>query len=408
MSKRGISIIIVMIILLQSVYAQTMNYRYDTLQTIRIHFKNNSDKIDQKYSSNNTAIVSIEDIIGSIEQDSLKQINDIYVEGYASPTGSYQYNLQLSKKRAGSVANMIESLNVIRKAGIVTDIIASGIDYPTFYNTLRENYYYPNREEVLFIVDSDLTDTQKCEQLMKLDSYSWNIIRGKFMHTQRYAEITIVLKKTRITKPLQQIEAEIPVSKAQYYLKPLTHTQEKPKQIKKTIMGLRTNLLLPAANAGVEICLGNRWSLEADYYFPWIKRSSQHKDAFQSLFWGINTRYWLGRNRFYEKRLLGHSVGVGAYAGYYDIEHNYTGHQGEFAAVSIDYLYALPICRGKLHLQFNAGIGYLYSYARPYDVFEPGGKAFREGFTKNTHWVGPIKAAVSVVIPISVTRSNAE
>lgn len=167
-------------------------------------------------------------------------------------------------------------------------------------------------------------------------------------------------------------------------------------------MALRTNLLVPATNVGMEFCLGNNWSVEADYYFPWLEREGSNKDAFQMLFWGATGRYWFGKDRNIQRRLRGHSLGLCAYAGYYDLERDFTGHQGEFAAVMLDYMYAVPIFRKKMHLEFNLGAGYLYSFARPYDVFEEGGKAFREGYAKKIHWVGPLKAAVSLVVPISV------
>jgi hypothetical protein len=152
------------------------------------------------------------------------------------------------------------------------------------------------------------------------------------------------------------------------------------------------------------MCINDRWSVEADYYFPWLCRKDDHKNAMQMLAWGVTGRYWLGKNRTYTSRLLGHSVGLGAYAGYYDFERNYTGHQGEFTSVCLDYMYAMPVFNNRMHLEFTVGLGYLYSYARPYDVFESGGKAFREGYTKNIHWAGPLKAGVSLVVPIYMTR----
>ena len=170
------------------------------------------------------------------------------------------------------------------------------------------------------------------------------------------------------------------------------------------VAAARTNLLSPLSNVGAEMCINDRWSVEADYYFPWLCRKADHKNAMQMLAWGVTGRYWLGKNRTYTSRLLGHSVGLGAYAGYYDFERNYTGHQGEFVSVCLDYMYAMPVFNNRMHLEFTVGLGYLYSYARPYDVFESGGKAFREGYTKNIHWAGPLKAGVSLVVPIYMTR----
>ena len=87
-------------------------------------------------------------------------------------------------------------------------------------------------------------------------------------------------------------------------------------------------------------------------------------------------------------------------------ERFYKGQQGEFVTVGLDYLYAMPVCKGKLHLEFNLGLGYIYSYVKPYDVFEAGGKAFKEGYIKNFHWVGPVKAGASLVVPIRTTAKK--
>lgn len=171
---------------------------------------------------------------------------------------------------------------------------------------------------------------------------------------------------------------------------------------KEKIAAIHTNLLAPLSNIGVEICINHRWSVEGDYYFPWLPRKADHKNAMQLLAWGITGRRWFGQERTYQNRFLGHSIGLGAYIGYYDLERNYSGHQGEFASVVLDYTYAIPIFKEKMHLEFSLGAGYLYSYTRPYNVFEDGGKAFREGYAKKVNWIGPLKAAVSLVVPISI------
>ena len=194
------------------------------------------------------------------------------------------------------------------------------------------------------------------------------------------------------------LDVEVPHSDIDCYL-PASIFPERQK-----VAAVRTNLLSPLSNVGAEMCINDRWSVEADYYFPWLCRKADHKNAMQMLAWGVTGRYWLGKNRTYTSRLLGHSVGLGAYAGYYDFERNYTGHQGEFASVCLDYMYAMPVFNNRMHLEFTVGLGYLYSYARPYDVFESGGKAFREGYAKNIHWAGPLKAGVSLVVPIYMTR----
>ena len=128
------------------------------------------------------------------------------------------------------------------------------------------------------------------------------------------------------------------------------------------------------------------------------------KNAIQLLGWGLEGRYWFGKERKETDRLKGHSIGLSSYAGYYDFERNYSGIQGEFINIGVDYLYALSLCKERLHLEFNIGLGYIYSNVTPYDVFEEGGKAFKEGYIKKFHWVGPVKAGVSLAVPIYATK----
>jgi hypothetical protein len=52
-------------------------------------------------------------------------------------------------------------------------------------------------------------------------------------------------------------------------------------------------------------------------------------------------------------------------------------------------------------MEFELGIGYIYSRAQPYDCFKIGGKCYRRvGIKKHIHWIGPTRAQISLVIPI--------
>ena len=125
-------------------------------------------------------------------------------------------------------------------------------------------------------------------------------------------------------------------------------------------------------NVGVQVPIGNKWSVGADYYYPWAFRKDDHKNCFQLLGLNMEGRYWFGANRGLHNRLKGHSVGVTIGGGYFDFEKNFKGDQGEYLLIGADYLYAMPVFKGKLHLEFSLGLGYIYSSMRPYEVFEPG------------------------------------
>ena len=168
-----------------------------------------------------------------------------------------------------------------------------------------------------------------------------------------------------------------------------------------SLPSLRTNLLLPLLNVGAEQPIGNRFSVGADIYWPWIPRADSHKHCFQAFGIGVEGRYWLGSDRSSENRLLGHSVGAFAMSGYYDWERNYSGYQGDFVMGGVDYLYAKPIFKGKLHLELSFGIGYFYSRATHYEVFQEGGRGYREkDYRRIFQYFGPLKASVALVLPL--------
>ena len=186
---------------------------------------------------------------------------------------------------------------------------------------------------------------------------------------------------------------------------------------RRMLFALRTNILaIPFMNLGVEVPLGRRWSVGADIYYPWLGPSGHvggvDKTGVCNEFSAadVEVRYWFPRRDMQDgQRLLGHSVGMYGAAGYYDFERDWSGHQGEFFNVGLDYLYAAPIFRGRMHLEAELGLGYIWSTARPYDCFEPGGMIYhRKGVTQNTTWVGPTRVQLSLVFPIYTRRKGGE
>ncbi|MBQ7342339.1 MAG: DUF3575 domain-containing protein [Alistipes sp.] len=166
------------------------------------------------------------------------------------------------------------------------------------------------------------------------------------------------------------------------------------------VLAARTNLLVPALNIGLEVPIGTNWSVGAEYYYPWIWPSPENRNCFELLAWNIEGRYWFGRERTIADRLQGHAIGLYAGGGYYDVQHNFKGHQGEFADVGIDYTYALPVAKGKLHMEFSLGVGYIYSVARPYAVAEKGGDLLWRKQLQHIHYFGPTRLNIALTVPI--------
>ena len=183
----------------------------------------------------------------------------------------------------------------------------------------------------------------------------------------------------------------------------------------KAILAFRTNMLaIPLANLGVEVPLGQRWSIGADIYYPWLWRPGHREGVdyngycYELMAADVELRFWFPRkNKQAGQRLLGHSIGLYAAAGQYDIEHNWSGSQGVFYNAGLDYLWAAPIFRGRMQIELELGIGYIYSPSYPYHCYNAGGKIFHQkGITQYTHWVGPTRAQVSLVVPIYTRKKG--
>ncbi|MGN1263189.1 MAG: DUF3575 domain-containing protein, partial [Prevotella sp.] len=140
----------------------------------------------------------------------------------------------------------------------------------------------------------------------------------------------------------------------------------------KPLCAIKTNMLADAAtlvNIGLEMPLGERYSIAGMFYFPWWRNSS--KDITIQMIGGtIEGRCWLG-NRKDKKPLTGFFAGLYGGAGYFDFQlgslSNGEGVQGDFyvmGGISAGYAH----CIGKnLRLEYSMGAGYLRSDYREYN-----------------------------------------
>ena len=173
------------------------------------------------------------------------------------------------------------------------------------------------------------------------------------------------------------------------------------------VFAVRTNALaIPLLNLGVEVPINRNWSVAADYYYPWFFRGSNMRNCNQILAFDVEGRYWFSDDRLSnETRLLGHSVGLYVAGGYYDFERDWSGHQGEFVNVGADYVYAIPIMGGLMNLEFELGLGYIYSRALPYKYIAD--KFYLDNnVAQHIHWFGPTRAQVSVSVPVHISREQ--
>lgn len=340
------------------------------------------------------------------------ELKGIIVIGSSSPEGSLKFNEALALRRAQSLSTYIKAQLPLEEHQI--EVTSVGVNWQKLTELVMDTPDMPNQKEVLDVLQKGYLHNERLRLMKRVNGgvpYRWMF---KHLFPQlRMSQVVVfydvkeppepeVPEVQEETPQLPVVEKESPVLTKDTIVSELNVDlhPELCKVSSEELVFLRSNVLLPLGNFGVEVPIGTRWSVGADFYYPWLKRKSDHKNCIQALMWNLEGRYWLGKNRTKEDVLEGHSLGFNAMAGYYDFEKNYEGYQGEFVNFSFDYTYGMPIFKDKLHLEFTIGLGYFFSQADKYDVFEEGGKGYRRGYKENFRYLGPNKMGVSIVVPI--------
>jgi hypothetical protein len=394
----------------------------DTLH-LTVYFHKNILTIDDAYRENGYTIHDFCFQLGQYLKDSRATLDELVIYGSASPEGSYNNNVRLAKGRAHSIGDRIAAIEGLDSTRIGYEYIPEDWDgLAAILDTLDR----PWAKEALDIVrQTPQWDTingkeieARKERFMAFrggEPWAWldkNVFpelraAGGGISCVITHPAPVVYRDTvyvGVPVPYEvEVEKVLPVPVP---VKPLY-----PGEGKKMILAVRTNVLaIPFTNVGVEVPIGEHWSVGADWYSPWIwrKKHRQHLDAqgwcFEFQAADIEGRYWFTNHKKQPvQRLLGHSIGVYVAAGHYDFERNWTGHQGEFVNVGADYLYAWPIFGGRMHLEAEIGIGFIYSKAKGYECLVHDDVIYHSsGRDRVITWFGPTRAQLSLVVPIYV------
>ena len=378
---------------------------------VTIGFANNSSRLDSLYGENGVAMREIEEFMRVLLKGECGT-RAIIVDGAASPLGKEEYNKRLALRRAEAVRDFLRAIE--GSDSIEIHAISDGEDWESFTRSVIEGYNRPNRDKVIEIIRSDRSHDEKEAMFRQIDKSgeTFRVLVSQHMASARNAAVIRIIEIADLTlnipPPPFEVEITSPKSLLSKHEELWPVTEQEPVVVppistieRKPVVAVRSNLLVPALNVGVEVPIGTHWSVGADYYFPWIWPKRDNKNCFEFLGWGIEGRYWFGKNRTVLDRLQGHSIGLYGYMGYYDFERNYHGHQGEFVNVGLDYTYAMAVGKKRaVHFELSLGVGYIYSSARKYTVIEPGSPLISDKRTKKVGFFGPTKANISLVVPI--------
>ena len=365
-------------------------------QEYLIQFRFDDCRLDTTYRNNAISLMALQSRLACMD---IADVDSLLLVAYASPEGVLEHNLLLSKRRVETVADYLRQLY-------------PALDDKLILRSGGENWQGLRQ---LVLADSMLTDDVRAKMVSLLDDdvnvgtkkwrmQQWELypyLYQRYYPSLRSALACILYTSEHREEVLYLLDVE-GVSVADSMAQTVAGKDSLPRlavdtwQETSKAVYLRSNLLCPLMHVGVEFPLGRAYSLGFDYAYPWLMRRPDHRNCFQMLAWSMEARYWWAA----DGSMLGHSLGLDLGVAYYDVERQFQGRQGELLSVAAVYRYAWPIFNERWHLHVGLSLGYVFSVARPYDVFVSGGKAYRRAYTQRWQYLGPTECEIALVLPI--------
>lgn len=422
-----------------SVYARTIEYeaKRDTTLDMMIYFDRNAREINKDYMENSKTIALLDSLLANPVHG--ENIDSIILASPASNDGNADHGILLASGRCEKVKALL--------CGKYPEVSASRISIREgreYWSALRElitaDLAVPDREDVLALMDYHHKNPVKMQDFLQhLDAgIPYRYISSRLLPELRRTEIKICLSYPEVTAgkkvttelatvieatefiPIDQetaivagaaplIVQTLPPKEVMLVTEEKTQPAIKPEKKKakehkedNTVLALKNNLLYDLAlapNLEIEIPIGRRWSVNAEYKCPWWSMSSK-EICYQLLSGGIESRFWLGDRRL-RNRLTGHFVGVYAEGGIYDFQFKGDGYQGKYyGAAGFSYGYSTQVSR-HLAFEFSLGIGYLTTEYQKYTPYEESLVWMSSG---KYNLIGPTKAKISLVWLITKRR----
>ena len=422
----------VMFLAASSLFAQNWQEqrRIDTV-VLKVQFRQGDRRIDKNYMSNSMSLDHFTTIMQKYIYEMYGRVESVNIIGGASIEGTAALNRDLSNNRARRMVEILSQFVDVPSERVTVD--SRGVNWEDVLDMVKKDPLVPSKDKVIDILTNSPEETRKAE-LERLDGgrpyqYMYKsiypyvrtgkmtvVLSGVPRYPAPASPDTVIIVKEGVYNNITTMGGGCcdPVGKKKghamagiYAGRRMSVLDRLDTLLRVPVFAFRTNLLAPLLNVGFEVPIGNRISMGADWYYPWVWRNPDHRNCFQLLGGTGEVRYWFGYRHqegkeFAKYRLLGHSLALIGGGGYYDFERQRDGFQGEFGLVGIDYMYAMPIGkRAGLHLEFDIALGYIGSKNKPYDVYTDGGILLhRDGIVSRFNWVGPVKAGVNLVVPI--------
>ncbi|MBQ6910612.1 MAG: DUF3575 domain-containing protein [Bacteroidales bacterium] len=364
----------------------------------RFFFPAGKARIDSTYLSNAVTLSRFRELV---ETSDMSNLESVIIESASSPDGGEALNSRLSVLRGETLGDFLkQNLPAILERNVTVKYV--GENWSGLHRLVAGDADISDsgRMSILRILDSDETPARKKALLQRLPS--WGYLQKRYYPQLRYANLYLffgvpepVLPELDYNLALQEEELfvnvlaplEVNTPKVEPYVR---KAEEKP------LFALSTNILLDAIitpNVNLEIPLGRQWSIYTEYTFPWWTTKGNNR-AWQIQKWDLGARYWFNRHREPMDVLSGHFLGLDVAGGYYDIEPNHRGWQGEAVAATLEYGYAWRASR-NWRVQIYIGAGWMGTEYRYYQATSDDKHLIYQN-TNRFRWLGPTKVGCSI------------
>ena len=382
--------------------------------SVRVYYKTGKSELISDFRENGIALERFVGRLRAVLSDARYQRFRFRVRSFASLEGPLELNERLYEARTASFLDYLYNKAGIRLPGEVNVEQAGCYNWEELERRVASSTM-PYRAEVLELLreapewsydERGYRVEYRKRELMRLaGGQPFRYMQEHFFPEMRYSSILLTSEYAEPEATFPPDTVYVENRDTLYVERRDTLFLEQPLKPSHLYLAVKTNLLydaLAVPNIGVDLYLGKRWSLAANWMYAWWKSDRRHR-YWRTYGGDIEGRYWLGR-KAKEKPLQGHHIGLYAQLVTYDFEwggRDYLGDKWSYGG-GISYGYSHPIAR-RLNLDFTLGIGYL---GGEYKEYLPIDNCYVWQVTKQRHWFGPTKAEISLVWLIGRDNTN--
>ena len=405
--KRFVLILLLFALATPSLLAQDKEPKDFTKQ---IFYKSQYTFVDSSYRDNASSINFILNEIGKIVSAEDMGVSKITIVSGASPDGYYNLNLKFASERAKNIKNAI--VTKYPQTESIIDAKSLGIDWEgTIEAVEKSDVQY--KEEILKILREAPVLGKANGKTTYPRHYQLRHLKGGVPYRWLVQNLFPDIRKTVVTvyywKQLPPPPAPEPEPEPEPAPEPAPEPEPQPEPVQPVFapeplpqpcFAVKTNYLYDFAatpNIAIEIPIKKKWSIGAEYTFPWWVWSHNAR-AYQVLYWDVTLRRWLG-NRDKKDVLSGWFVGLIGGGGYYDIEPHrslpHRGYQGWGLTASVEAGYAFYLS-DRWSMEFSVAGGYAHTdYAKYKGVLDDEHLVWQHD--DHREWWGPTKVNASIV-----------